>query len=140
MIKINETISIPDDELKFNFTHSSGPGGQNVNKVSSAVHLRFNVRNSSALTEEIKIRLIKLAGKRISKKGVLIIKAQRYRTQAQNRREAIERLVGLIQSAAVKPFYRKKTRPPQAVKERRLIDKHKQSLLKQSRKPVDISE
>lgn len=140
MIKINETISIPDDELKFNFTRSSGPGGQNVNKVSSAVYLRFDVRNTSSLTEEIKIRLIELAGKRVSKNGVLIIKAQRYRTQAQNRREVIKRLVELIQSAAVKPVYRKKTRPPQAVKERRLIDKHKHSLLKQARKPVDISE
>ncbi|MCK5331279.1 MAG: aminoacyl-tRNA hydrolase [Candidatus Marinimicrobia bacterium] len=140
MIKINKNIGIPDDELKFHYTRSSGPGGQNVNKVSSAVYLRFDVCNSSALTEEIKIRLIELAGRRVSKNGVLIIKAQRYRTQAQNRREAIERLVGLIQSAAVKPVYRKKTRPPQAVKERRLIDKHKQSLLKQSRKPVDISE
>lgn len=140
MIKINETISIPDDELKFNFTRSSGPGGQNVNKVSSAVYLRFDVRNTSSLAEEIKIRLIELAGKRVSKNGVLIIKAQRYRTQAQNRREVIKRLVELIQSAAVKPVYRKKTRPPQAVKERRLIDKHKHSLLKQARKPVDISE
>lgn len=140
MIKINETISIPDDELKFNFTRSSGPGGQNVNKVSSAVYLRFDVRNTSSLTEEIKIRLIELAGKRVSKNGVLIIKAQRYRTQAQNRREVIKRLVELIQSAAVKPVYRKKTRPPQAVKERRLIDKHKHSLLKQARKPVDLSE
>ncbi|MBC8402544.1 MAG: aminoacyl-tRNA hydrolase [Candidatus Marinimicrobia bacterium] len=140
MIKINKTISIPDDELKFNYTRSSGPGGQNVNKVSSAVYLRFDVRNTSSLTEKIKIRLIELAGKRVSKKGVLIIKAQRYRTQAQNRREAIERLVGLIQSAALKPVYRKKTRPPQAVKERRLIEKHKHSLLKQARKPVDIAE
>ena len=140
MIKINKNIGIPDDELNFNYTRSSGPGGQNVNKVSSAAYLRFDVRNSSALTEEIKIRLIELAGKRVSKKGILIIKAQRYRTQAQNRREAIKRLVGLIQSAAVKPVYRKKTRPPQAVKERRLIDKHKHSLLKQARKPVDMSE
>jgi len=140
LIKITENISIPDDELKFSYTRSSGPGGQNVNKVSTAAYLRFDVRNSSTLTEEIKIRLIKSAGKRVSKKGVLIIKAQRYRTQAQNRREALERLVGLIKYAALKPVYRKKTRPSQAVKERRLIDKHKHSQLKQDRKPVDISE
>lgn len=137
MIKVSAVIHIPDDELRYSFTHSSGPGGQNVNKVSSAVYLRFDIHNSASLSESIKNRLIKLAGRRVSNRGILIIKAQRYRNQGKNRRDALGRFIKLVQAAAVEPVRRKRTKPPPAVKERRLAKKHRHSLLKQSRKPVE---
>lgn len=137
MFEVNETIRIPDNELQYSFTHASGPGGQNVNKVSSAVYLRFDIHKSASLSESIKNRLITLGGRRVSGRGILIIKAQRYRQQEKNRRDAQARFKKLVQAAAVTPLRRKETKPPPIVNERRLAEKHRRSRLKQSRKPVD---
>ena len=99
MIRITHTIAIDDREIKFRFARSSGPGGQNVNKVSTAVQLRFDLRNSMSLSDDLRNRLIRLAGKRLTGKGVLTIEARRFRTQERNRQDAIERLVALMRRA-----------------------------------------
>src|SRR3954451_3875735 len=114
MIRITDQISIDDNELEESFVRSSGPGGQNVNKLSTAVQLRFNVRQSPSLPNDVAIRLMKLAGKRLTKDGVLVLIAQNHRTQERNRAEAMERLVDLIQQAAVRPVPRRATKPPKA--------------------------
>ena len=136
MIQITERIAIDEREIKEEFVRASGPGGQNVNKVSTAVKLRFNIIKSPSLPDDIRARLIRLAGKRMTDKGVLVIDARRFRTQERNRQDALERLVRLIEKASEIPKPRKKTRPSAASKQRRLDDKHRRGEIKRMRKPV----
>jgi ribosome-associated protein len=136
MIKISNTIYIDDNDIEMDFIRSSGPGGQNVNKVSSAVQLRFNVSGCAVLSEVIRERLKKIAGRRMTAEGILIIKAQRYRSQEQNRQDAIDRLVEMIRNAIAVPKYRRPTRPTSASKQRRLTTKRRRSDLKQQRRRV----
>ncbi|MBV9158711.1 MAG: aminoacyl-tRNA hydrolase [Acidobacteriaceae bacterium] len=123
MIRINENIAIDEGEIEERFIRSSGPGGQNVNKLASAVQLRFDVRHSRSLPGDVRFRLERLAGKRLSKHGVLVITAQRHRTQERNRRDAIDRLISLVARAAVAPIARRATKPTAASRERRLESK-----------------
>jgi ribosome-associated protein len=132
MLAVTPTISIRDSELEERFVRASGPGGQNVNKVSTAVELRFDVA-ASALPEDVKARLIALAGRRLTADGKLLIDSREHRTQAQNRAEARERLVELVRRAAVRPKRRKKTRPTRAARERRLVAKVARSRVKERR-------
>jgi ribosome-associated protein len=124
---------IPVQELSFEFIRSSGPGGQNVNKVATAVQLRFNVRTSPSLSQEVRHRLIALAGKRITQSGELIIEARRFRSQAQNREDAIERLHQLIEKASIRPKSRRNTKPTAASRQRRLATKKRRSESKRLR-------
>jgi ribosome-associated protein len=141
MIEITPAIFLNESEIYLDFIRSSGPGGQNVNKVATAVQLRFDVAGSPSLTDDIRQRLISLAGKRITESGILIINAERFRTQGSNRQDAIERLVKLIRKAADKPVIRHKTRPTLASKIRRLETKRRQSETKKLRrsKPDDVA-
>ena len=134
MIRITDSISIDEAELEESFVRASGPGGQNVNKLSTAVQLRFDVRHSPSLPNDVAVRLIRLAGKRMTKDGVLVIIAQNHRTQERNRAEARERLVGLIQQAAVKPIPRRATRPTKASREKRIEGKKLRSSIKSLRR------
>ena len=140
MIYITPRISISEAEIKEEFVHSSGPGGQNVNKVATAVQLRFDVGNSPSLSDEIRGRLIRLAGRRITADGILIIEAKRLRTQSGNRRDAMERLIDLIRRAARPPRVRRKTRPTRASKERRLEAKRRRSRAKSLRGPISVED
>ena len=140
MIRITETIRLDEAEIRERFVRSSGPGGQNVNKVATAVQLRFDVRNSCSLPEEVRERLVRLAGKRVTREGVLIIEASRFRTQEANRRDARERLVRWVEKAAEIPRRRRKTRPAAGSKERRLEAKRLRGETKKVRKPVSPSE
>lgn len=130
MIQVSEGIAIDERELDARFVRSPGPGGQHVNKVSTAVELRFDVAGSPALPEAVRARLMRLAGRRLSAEGILTIEAHRFRTQERNRRDAIERLVDLIQRATMEPKPRKPTRPTRASKERRLAGKSQRAQLK----------
>jgi len=123
MLEITPTFSIDEHELHFDFIRSAGPGGQNVNKVATAVQLRFDIANSPSLASDIKGRLIQLAGKRVNTDGVLLLEAKRFRTQEQNREDAIQRFVELIRKVLVPPKPRKKTKPTAASKTRRLKTK-----------------
>ena len=123
MIRITDHIAIEEGELAESFIRSSGPGGQNVNKLSTAVQLRFDVRHSPSLTDEVRGRLERLAGKRLTRDGVLIITAQNHRTQERNRADALDRLTDLIRQAAVRPVPRRATRPTKASRRRRLDSK-----------------
>ncbi len=134
MVRITDKISIADEELHQQFVRASGPGGQNVNKVATAVQLHFDAVHSPSLPEEVRERLIRLAGKRMTKEGYLIIDARRFRTQEQNRKDAVARLTSLIRQAAQPPKIRKKTKPTLASKERRLESKHRRSRIKHLRR------
>lgn len=134
MIEITPDIKISENELQLDFIRSSGPGGQNVNKVASAVQLKFDVMNSPSLPPVVKKRLKKIAGNRITTEGVLIIEAKRFRTQEQNRADAIQRLIKLVQRALKKPKARLKTKPSRAAKEARLAKKKIRSAKKKNRK------
>jgi ribosome-associated protein len=133
LVPVTDTISIDDAELIESFVRSSGPGGQNVNKVSSAVQLRFDVRASSSLPNDVAIRLMRLAGKRLTKDGVIVIIAQSHRAQERNRADARERLFDLIRQAAVRPVPRRATKVPKAQKRKRIEGKKHRSAIKSLR-------
>lgn len=134
MLEITPTLSIDERELQIDFIRASGPGGQNVNKVSTAVQLRFDVRGSSSLPEEVKARLIRLGGSRVTADGVLVLEAKRYRTQEGNRSDAILRFSELVRQAAQKPKKRHATHPTLASKEERLKAKKIRSNVKKGRR------
>ena len=140
MLHIAPNIAIPDWELQESFIRASGPGGQNVNKVSTAVELRFDVRASPSLGPAVKSRLTAIAGRLLTKDGVLVIRADRFRTQDRNRDDARTRLAELIAEAAVPPKPRVKTRPTKASKERRLTAKSVRSGVKRTRRDVPSDE
>jgi len=136
MLYITPNISIDEREISEEFVRASGPGGQNVNKVATAVKLRFDVLRSPSLPDEVRRRLIRLAGRKMTRKGELIIDARRFRTQEMNRKDAIDRLIGLVRKAVHKPKPRFKTKPTLASRERRMETKHKRSGIKQGRKTL----
>jgi ribosome-associated protein len=134
MIRITDTISIDESELSESFVRASGPGGQNVNKLSTAVQLRFDVRHSPSLPNDVAVRLVRLAGRRLTKDGVLVISAQRHRTQERNRADAREKLVEMIREAATPPVPRRPTKPPRASRRQRLESKKRRSGIKALRR------
>ncbi len=138
MLKINSNITIKTNEIRFDFVRSSGPGGQNVNKVASAAQLRFDIRNSTSIPEAVKPRLIKLAGKRVTSDGILVLDARTSRSQSQNREEALERLKSLLLEALHKPKPRRKTKPTAASIEKRLKNKKNRGSVKRLR--MDVKE
>lgn len=137
---MNTQLDIDEKEIEFHFVHSSGPGGQNVNKVATAVQIRFDVRNSVSLPEYVRNRLLRIAGKRLTRDGVLVISAQRFRTQQQNREDALERLNLLVHRAAIRQKPRKKTLPTFSSKIKRLESKLRRGSVKQSRRTKHIIE
>ena len=137
MLEITDTLSIPDDELSERFVRSSGPGGQNVNKVATAVELRFDIAASTALSEPVRERLLAKRDRRVTGEGVLVLSAQRFRTQDRNREDARERLAAFIASGLKAPTPRVATRPSRAAKQRRLDAKRERSTIKQSRNRRD---
>ena len=136
MIHVAPGIDLDENELSFEFVRASGPGGQNVNKVATAVQLRFDVVNSPALPEDVRARLLKLAGQRVTDEGVLIIEARATRSQTRNREAAVEQLIELIRKAAIPPKNRRKTRPTTASVQERRERKARRSQTKQMRRPV----
>jgi ribosome-associated protein len=134
MIRITDQISIDESEIEESFVRSSGPGGQNVNKLSTAVQLRFDVRQSPSLPNDVALRLMRLGGRRMTKDGILVLIAQSHRTQERNRADAQERLVALIQEAAVRPVPRRATKPTRASKQRRIEGKKRRSGIKDLRR------
>jgi ribosome-associated protein len=140
MIHITRSVAIDERELQEQFIRASGPGGQNVNKVATAVQLRFDARRSPSLPEAVRARLMTLAGRRMTADGVLVIDARRFRTQERNRQDALARLVELVRRAAEQPKPRRKTRPTLASRERRLETKRRRSDTKRARGSVPGSE
>jgi ribosome-associated protein len=137
MLQVTPTFAIDESELDERFVRASGPGGQNVNKVATAVELRFDAARSPALTEEVRQRLRALAGTRMTSEGMLLIDARRFRTQAQNRADARERLTALLRQALVRPKRRRKTKPTAGSVERRMQSKRRRSEAKRVRGRVD---
>ena len=133
MMRVSRTIDIDEAEIEEHFIRASGPGGQHVNRSATAVQLRFDVANSPSLPDDVRYRLMRLAGNRVTDDGVLVIDAQRYRSQNRNRQEARRRLVDLVRRASVPPKVRRKTRPTGASKERRLREKQRRSQAKRLR-------
>jgi len=140
VIRITRSISIDEDEIQEVFVRASGPGGQNVNKVSTAVQLRFDVAHSPSLPDDVRERLIRLAGQRMTDGGELVLDARQFRTQLKNRQDARERLVELIRRAAVRPKPRRRTKPTRASKERRLVGKRHRGETKKRRSRVRSSD
>ena len=140
MIEITPTIALNEDELQFEFIRSSGPGGQNVNKVATAVQLRFDLMGSPSLPEDVRLRAAKLAGKRLTDDGILLLTAKQFRTQIRNREQVVDQLVDLLRRAAKPPKIRRKTRPSRAAKERRLESKRRRSAKKSNRRSVNRDE
>jgi ribosome-associated protein len=134
MITVSDSIQIDESNIQFDYVRASGPGGQNVNKVATSVQLRYDIMKSSTLEQRIKDRLIKLCGTRVTADGVLIIEAKRYRTQEQNRMDAINRLVTLVQKAAEEPKIRKKTRPSLTASAARVDEKKRRGTVKRIRR------
>jgi ribosome-associated protein len=134
MIQINSRLAIGENEIEESFIRASGPGGQNVNKVSSAVQLRFDVLHSPTLPKEVRVRLIRLAGRKMTRDGVLVITAQRHRSQDHNRKDALERLVDMIRLAAIRPTLRKPTTPTRASRHKRLAVKKLRGNVKKLRR------
>jgi ribosome-associated protein len=135
-IQITDTISVDENEITYDFVQASGPGGQNVNKVATAVQLRFDVRASPSLPPDVRERLEQLAGSRLTQDGILVLQAQRFRSQERNRRDALDRLIGLIGQAAQSPRRRRKTKPTAASRRRRLEDKRHRAQVKRWRRRV----
>ncbi len=136
MLKINEYISIPLGEIEISAIRSQGAGGQNVNKVSTAIHIRFDVRASTAISEEDKQRILRVKDQRLSKEGVIVIKSQRYRSQDKNRSDALEKLAAMIRKALLEKKPRKPTKPTKKSREKRLDEKTRRGRLKESRGKV----
>ncbi|HEX2653065.1 MAG TPA: alternative ribosome rescue aminoacyl-tRNA hydrolase ArfB [Xanthobacteraceae bacterium] len=133
MIPITRSIAIDESEIEESFIRSSGPGGQNVNKLATAVQIRFDVRRSPSLPTDVRERLERLAGRRLTREGILVITAQRHRTQAFNRQDALDRLIELIRAAAIRPVIRRPTKPTAGSRQRRLEGKKRRSNIKHLR-------
>jgi len=140
MIQITRNIALDESEIQIEFTRASGPGGQNVNKVATAARLRFDVRHSPSLPDDVRQRLIRLAGQRVTADGVLVIEARRFRTQERNRQDALDRLAALIRQAAAKPKRRRKTQPTLASRQRRLENKRRRGQIKRLRRSASEDE
>ncbi len=136
MLQITPSLALDDHEIQIDFIQAAGPGGQNVNKVATAVQLRFDVQHSASLPDDLRARLLHLGGKRITNDGVLVIVARRHRTQVQNRVDALDQLAELIRKAAVKPRPRQPTAPSRAARQERLQGKQQRSTTKRLRRPI----
>jgi ribosome-associated protein len=138
VIRITPLLSVDERELTFDFVRASGPGGQNVNKVATAVQLRFDITRSESLPADVKARLFKIAGQRVTADGILIIEAKRYRTQEQNREDALQRFSELVRKASAKPKPRRKTKPTAASREKRLEIKKRRGEIKRTRSNQNV--